>query len=44
MFNIIGEEINRYRNKPLLENSFFYDYEKKTIKTGRKMGHLTKIT
>tara|TARA_B110000881_G_scaffold209932_1_gene216755 strand:- start:904 stop:1926 length:1023 start_codon:yes stop_codon:yes gene_type:complete len=44
MFNIIGEEINRYRNKPLLENSFFYDYEKKTIKTGRKMGHLTKLT
>ena len=44
MVNVIGEEINNYRNKTMLKNSFFYDYEKKTIKLGRKMGHLTKIS
>ncbi len=44
MINVIGEEINNYRNKTMLKNSFFYDYEKKTIKLGRKMGHLTKIS
>ena len=44
MINIIGEEINLYRDEFILENNFFYDYEKIKIKLGRKMGHLTKIT
>ena len=44
MFNIIGEDIKKYRNQSAKENCFFYDYEKKSIKSGRKMGHLTNIT
>ena len=44
MFNIIGEDIKKYRNQSAKENCFFYDYEKKSIVSGRKMGHLTNIT
>ena len=44
MFNIIGEDIKKYRNQSAKEDCFFYDYEKKSIKSGRKMGHLTNIT
>ena len=44
MLNIIGEDIKKYRNKSTKENYFFYDYEKKSVKSGRKMGHLTNIT
>ena len=44
MFNIIGEDIKKYRNQSAKENCFFYDYEKKSIISGRKMGHLTNIT
>ena len=43
MINLIGEDILVYRNKKLNNNEFFFDYLKKEIKKGRKMGHLTKI-
>ena len=43
MINIIGDEINNYRNKKYTENEFFFDYLKKKIKTKRKMGHLTTL-
>tara|TARA_B110000967_G_C18862009_1_gene550528 strand:- start:591 stop:1637 length:1047 start_codon:yes stop_codon:yes gene_type:complete len=41
MLNIIGDQINIYRNKKFLSNEFFFDYLKKEIKNKRKMGHLT---
>ena len=44
MINIIGEDIKKYRDQSTKGNYFFYDYEKKSIKTGRKMGHITNIT
>ncbi len=43
MINIIGDEINNYRNKKYGEKEFFFDYLKKQIKPKRKMGHLTII-
>ena len=43
MINIIGDEINNYRNKKYTEKEFFFDYLKKQIKPKRKMGHLTII-
>ena len=43
MINIIGDEINNYRNKTYTEKEFFFDYLKKQIKPKRKRGHLTII-
>jgi len=43
MTNIIGDQINNYRNKEYNENEFFFDYLKKEIKQKRKMGHLTTL-
>ena len=43
MINIIGDQINLYRNKKYNSNEFFYDYLKSDIKDKRKMGHLTKL-
>ena len=43
MINLIGNDINLYRDKELKDNEFFYDYLKKDIKEKRKMGHLTII-
>jgi 5-(carboxyamino)imidazole ribonucleotide synthase len=43
MINIIGDQINVYRNKKFKENEYFYDYLKKKIKNKRKMGHLTTL-
>ena len=45
MINIIGNQIELYRNNQRLnENEFFFDYLKKEIKNKRKMGHLTILT
>ncbi len=41
MINILGKEIEEYRNKSYSDIEFFFDYEKKTIKDKRKMGHVT---
>ena len=41
MINILGHDIENYRNKSFKSNEFFYDYLKKEIKNKRKMGHLT---
>ena len=41
MFNVLGKDIETYRSKKFNKTEFFYDYEKKTIKNKRKMGHLT---
>ena len=41
MINILGKEIEDYREKSFNENEFFFDYGKKIIKDKRKMGHLT---
>ena len=41
MINLIGKDIELYRNRKLNNNEFFYDYLKKEIKEKRKMGHLT---
>ena len=41
MINLIGKDIELYRNRKLNDNEFFYDYLKKEIKEKRKMGHLT---
>ena len=41
MFNVLGKDIETYRAKTFNNNEFFYDYEKKSIKDKRKMGHLT---
>ena len=43
MMNLIGDDIEFYRSKEFQNNEFFFDYLKKEIKKGRKMGHLTKI-
>ena len=43
MYNILGNDIKKYRSKETTTNEFFYDYGKKEIKNKRKMGHLTKI-
>ena len=44
MINIIGNEINYYRQNPKLnQNQFLFDYQKKEIKQNRKMGHLTTL-
>ena len=44
MENIIGNQINVFRNKKINKNEFFFDYLKKEIKDKRKMGHLTTLT
>jgi len=41
MINILGKEIEEYRRKSYKEDEFFFDYEKKEIKSKRKMAHLT---
>ncbi len=41
MHNILGNEIQKYRNRSFKAEEFFFDYEKKVIKEKRKMGHLT---
>ncbi len=43
MINILGHEIQEYRNKSFKGDEFFFDYGKKKIKERRKMGHLTII-
>ncbi len=43
MINLIGSQINVYRNKQFNSNEFFFDYLKKEIKHKRKMGHLTTL-
>ena len=43
MINLIGEDINLYKNKEFNKNEFFFDYLKKEVKKKRKMGHLTII-
>ena len=44
MINLIGKEIEPYRqNLKLNNNEFFYDYLKKEIKEKRKMGHITTL-
>ena len=44
MINLIGNEIEPYRNNlKLNDNEFFYDYLKKEIKEKRKMGHITTL-
>ena len=44
MLNLIGKEIEYYRQNPKLNsNEFFFDYFKKEIKLKRKMGHLTTL-
>ncbi len=42
MFNLIGNQITRYRENPKLNhNQYLFDYLKKEIKDKRKMGHIT---
>jgi|TARA_B100000780_G_C21037709_1_gene416232 5-(carboxyamino)imidazole ribonucleotide synthase len=41
MINILGNEIEKYRNQSFKDNEFFVDYLKKEIKDKRKMGHIT---
>ena len=44
MFNLIGNQIEDYRNNiNLNDNEFFFDYLKKEIKDKRKMGHVTTL-
>jgi 5-(carboxyamino)imidazole ribonucleotide synthase len=43
MVNIIGDQINIYRNNEFKPNEFFFDYLKKEIKSKRKMGHITTL-
>ena len=43
MTNILGREIESYRNKIFKANEYFFDYKKKIIKEKRKMGHLTTL-
>ena len=43
MINLIGDDINLYKNKEFNKNEFFFDYLKKEVKKKRKMGHLTII-
>ena len=45
MINLIGNQIEPYReNQNLNNNEFFFDYKKKEIKEKRKMGHITILT
>ena len=41
MNNVLGNEIEKFKNRSFKDNEFFYDYKKKEIKDKRKMGHLT---
>ena len=41
MYNILGHEIFDYKKKIFKKNEFFYDYQKKEPREGRKMGHIT---
>ena len=41
MKNILGSEIQDYRNRSFKTDEYFFDYGKKIIKEKRKMGHLT---
>ena len=41
MFNIIGDDIEKFRGKKFKKNEFFFDYLKTEARPGRKMGHLT---
>ncbi len=41
MYNILGEDIQKYRNRSFKTEELFFDYGKKAIKEKRKMGHLT---
>ena len=41
MNNVLGNEIEKFKNKSFKDNEFFFDYKKKEIKDKRKMGHLT---
>ena len=44
MQNLIGNEIEPYRQNPKLnDNEFFFDYKKKEVKEKRKMGHITTL-
>ena len=44
MVNLIGNQIEEYRNNTKLNhNEFFFDYLKKEIKDKRKMGHITTL-
>ena len=43
MINILGDDIYNYRDRSIKENEYFHDYHKKESKTGRKMGHFTKV-
>ena len=44
MINLIGNQIIPYRkNLKVDDNQFFFDYQKKEVKTKRKMGHLTTL-
>ena len=43
MLNIIGDQIDVFRNKKFETNEFFFDYLKKEIKSKRKMGHITTL-
>ena len=44
MQNLIGKQIEPYRQNPKLnDNEFFFDYQKKEIKEKRKMGHITTL-
>ena len=41
--NILGDEILKFREKKFKQNEFFFDYLKKDIRPGRKMGHITTL-
>ena len=44
MINLFGNQIIPYReNLKLNDNQFFFDYQKKEIKSKRKMGHITSL-
>ncbi len=44
MINLIGNQIIPYRkNLKIDHNQFFFDYQKKEVKTKRKMGHITTL-
>ena len=43
MINILGNNIENFRNRKYLDNEFFFDYLKTEIKSKRKMGHLTTL-
>ncbi len=43
MLNILGLDIEKYRDKKFSNNEYFFDYLKKEPKEKRKMGHLTTL-